>query len=83
MTPRGVMTDGNGRYSAEVPAKSRVFATVWERRQPCVANASVDQDTTLDVQLFPAGKLSRRWELHPRHQPTGDAETHRFEIIRV
>ena len=54
-TYRDVMTDGNGRYSAEVPANSRVFATVWGRLQPCVASVTVDKDATLDLQLFPAG----------------------------
>jgi hypothetical protein len=48
-------TDGNGRYTAEVP-KRRVFVTAnVGALQPCTANATVDRDTTIDVQVVPPG----------------------------
>jgi hypothetical protein len=48
-------TDDNGRYTAEVP-KRRVFVTAnVGALQPCTANATVDKDTTIDVQVVPAG----------------------------
>ena len=51
-------TDDNGRYTAQVPPGSRVF--VYARGpsgtlQPCLASAAVDKDTTIDVQVAPAG----------------------------
>jgi hypothetical protein len=51
-------TDDNGRYTAVVPSGSRVF--VYARGpagtlQPCIATAVVDEDTTIDVQVAPAG----------------------------
>jgi hypothetical protein len=49
-----VTTDHNGRYTARVP-RSRVYVSVWGKRQPCLASAYVDKDTTVDVQVFPAG----------------------------
>ena len=51
-------TDSAGRYTAHVP-KSNVFVSAsWGKRQPCVASVGVDRDTTLDVQVFPAGSVA-------------------------
>jgi hypothetical protein len=55
-------TDPNGRYTAQVPARSRVF--VWAStssfdQQPCIVSATVDKDTTLDVQVFPHGSFPK------------------------
>jgi hypothetical protein len=50
-----VSTDQNGRYTAQVP-KSRVFVYAWAALQPCLASASVDTDTTIDVQVVSAGR---------------------------
>ena len=48
-------TDDKGRYTAEVP-KRRVFVTAnIGALQPCTANATVDKDTTIDVQVVPVG----------------------------
>ena len=50
-----VATDQNGRYTAQVP-KARVFVSAWhppDQRQPCLASAAVDTDTTLDVEVAP------------------------------
>ena len=48
-------TDNSGRYTAEVP-KTRVFVSAnVPGLQPCVAGAAVDRDTTIDVQVVPAG----------------------------
>lgn len=57
-TGRQLLTHDNGRYTAQVP-KSWVFvsANVGEL-QPCVASAAVDKDTTIDVQVVPAGRSS-------------------------
>jgi hypothetical protein len=60
-----VSTDHNGRYTAQVP-RSRVYVSVWGKRQPCLASASVDKDTTVDVQVsrqeppFPSSRLQAR-----------------------
>jgi hypothetical protein len=53
-----LLSDDNGRYTAQVP-KSWVFvsANVGEL-QPCVASAAVEKDTTIDVQVVPAGRSS-------------------------
>ncbi len=51
-------TDQIGRYSAQVPAKSRVFVSTRDLSptwQPCLATALVEGDTTIDVQLVPRG----------------------------
>lgn len=51
------ITDHNGRYTAQVP-KSRVFVMLadhYDGTQPCLASAAVDKDTTIDVQVVPAG----------------------------
>jgi hypothetical protein len=51
-------TDDNGRYTARMPPKSRVFAYARDASgpwQPCLASAVVDKDTTLDVQVVPTG----------------------------
>jgi hypothetical protein len=50
-------TDHNGRYAAQVP-KAQVFVSGWhppDQQQPCLASATVDKDTTIDVQFVPAG----------------------------
>ena len=51
-------TDENGRYTARVPPKSRVYVYARDVSgpwQPCLATALVDKDTTIDVQVTPAG----------------------------
>jgi hypothetical protein len=56
-TTQETHTDQNGRYEIRVP-KSRVFVSaVWGKRQPCVASASVDKDTTIDVETVPSGSV--------------------------
>jgi hypothetical protein len=53
-------TDHNGRYTAEVP-KARVFVSAWhppDQQQPCLASAAVDRNTTIDVEVVPAGSSS-------------------------
>jgi hypothetical protein len=55
-------TDLNGRYTAQVPARSRAF--VWAStssfdQQPCIVSATVDKDTTLDVQVFLHGNFPK------------------------
>ena len=57
-------TDQNGRYTLAVTVfpKTLVFVTGAGLhalgQQPCLANALVDKDTTIDVQLFPIGSSS-------------------------
>ena len=51
------VSDENGRYTALVP-QARVFAYSWhppDQHQPCLASAAVDRDTTLNVEVVPAG----------------------------
>jgi hypothetical protein len=48
-----VTTDQNGRYTATVP-KARVFVTAVDPpddHQPCLASASVDRDSSINVEL--------------------------------
>ncbi len=57
-TEDAFLTDDNGRYTANVPPGSRVFAygrDVSGPWQPCLASAVVDKATTIDVQVVPAG----------------------------
>ena len=55
---QSLRTDSAGRYMTHVP-KSHVFVSAsWGKRQPCVASVGVDRDTTLDVQVFPAGSVA-------------------------
>ena len=54
LTTRNVTTTYNGYYAVPVP-RSRVFVTASGRRQPCIASARIDRDTTLNVQVFPEG----------------------------
>ena len=53
------VTDHAGRYTAHLP-KSRVFVMTdhYNGTQPCLATAVVDKDTTIDVQVVPAGRSS-------------------------
>jgi hypothetical protein len=59
-----VETDQNGRYTAQatVLAKTLVFVAGAglhaTGQQPCLASALVDKDTTIDVEVFPAGRSS-------------------------
>lgn len=51
-----VITDHNGRYTAEDVPSSWVFASAnVGQRQSCVAGAAVNTDTTIDVEVVPAG----------------------------
>jgi len=56
-----VITDQNGWYTAQVPDSWPLSAATWvfvtanvaDVIQPCVASASVDRDTTIDVFVLP------------------------------
>ncbi len=53
------LTDDNGRFTARVPPNRRVFAYARDTSgplQPCLASAVVDKDTTIDVEVAPAGR---------------------------
>jgi hypothetical protein len=55
-----VTTDQNGRYTTQAPT-ARVFASAWhppDQQQPCLASAMVDKDTTIDVEVGPAGSTA-------------------------
>jgi hypothetical protein len=53
-----VTTDHDGRYTASVP-RGRVFVSaVWGKQQPCVASASVNRDTVLDVEVFSGSSVA-------------------------
>jgi hypothetical protein len=56
---QSAVTDSSGRYTLRVP-ESRVYVSGWERgeRQPCLAAADVRSDTTLDVEIIPAGSAA-------------------------
>jgi len=52
-----VNTDATGRYTASVP-DSRVSVSAWSRAelQPCLINAEVRTDTSLDVRVVPVAE---------------------------
>jgi len=57
---QSVTTDQNGRCIAHV-SRARVFVWAWhppDEQQPCLASAAVDRDTTIDVEVVPAGASS-------------------------
>jgi hypothetical protein len=56
---QSAVTDPSGRYTSHVQ-EGRVYVGAWERgeRQPCLAAADVRSDTTLDVEIIPAGSAA-------------------------
>jgi hypothetical protein len=56
---QSAVTDSSGRYTSRVP-ESRVYVSAWQRgeQQSCLAAADVRSDTTLDVEISPAGSAT-------------------------